>query len=220
MKRIDTGIWYLNELLNGGFKEGYNYEISGYPWDIVKDHIHFLIPNLAIQDRLTILYGQYFEGLDPYRIARYCRIYGIEYGEIRDRVRLAREFKGEDCVEGVKRLERIDGILIIVDPYLHAYMTGKRHLFGAIASQIYRLKRLGKTIIIFNRLLANRKPLGGEFHRHIADYIVSMTYSDGYLHIELIKALDMPNKYITIEYKPGDPPLKKRIQHTILEWIR
>ena len=220
MKRLDIGLWYLNEMLKGGFKEGYNYEISGYPWDIVKDHIHYIIPNLAIQDRLTILYGQYFEGLNPYRIAKYCRIYGIEYSEIKDRVRLARGFKGEDYVDGVKRLERIDGILILVDPYLHAYMTGKKHLFGAIASQIYKLKRLGKTIILFNRLLANRKPLGGEFHRHIADYIVSMIYSDGYLHIELIKALDIPNKSMTIEYEPGYPPLKKKIQHTILEWIR
>jgi len=220
MKKLKTGLWYIDEIFRGGFKEGYTYEISGYPWSIVKDHIHYIIPNLAKHRRLTILYGQYFEGLDPYRIAKYCRIYNIEYSEIKNRIRLARGFKGEDYIDGVKRLEKIDGILILVDPYLHAYMTGNKQLFGGISSEIYKLKRLGKTIIIFNRLLANEKPLGGEFHRHIADYIVSMKYHSGYLNIELIKSLDTPNKNITIEYEPGYPSLKKKIQHTILEWIR
>lgn len=219
MRRLSTGLWYLDDILNGGFKLGYTYEISGYPWDIVKDHIHRIISNLAIQDRITILYGQYFEGIDPYKIVRYCKVYRIEYSRIKDRVRIVRGFKGEDYIDGIKRVENIDGIIILVDPYLHAYMTGRKQLYGVIASEIYKLKRVGKTIVIFNRLLANGKPLGGELHRHIADYITSMTYIDGYLYLELIKTLDTPNKSITIEYKPGYPQLKKKIQHTMLEWI-
>ncbi len=216
--KISTGLWYIDHLLKEGIKTGYTYEIAGYPWDIIKDHIHYIIPNLARYDKITVLYGQYFDGINPYKITLYSRIFNIEYKKIKDKIRVIRGFKGEDYIDGVKRLENIDGILVLIDPYLHAYMTNNKKLFGGIASRIYMLKRIGKTIFIFNRLLSDGKPLGGEFHRHIADYIITMKYHRNKLLVELVKALDTPYRKYLLDYVKGVPQTRKIIQHTILEW--
>ena len=219
MKIFRSGIWYIDKILGGGFREEKIYEICGAPWTIIKEHIHMTLPVVASQEKVTVLYGQYFDGLDPYKIVHYSRLHKMDYSKVKNGIRLVRGFKGEDYVKALKRVARLEDIIFLIDPYLHPYTTRKVNLFGEISSKIYMFKGHRNPVIIFNRLNHNGKPLGGEFHRHIPDEIVSIRRIDGYIQVELIKSRSRPYKSFLVDMKDLYNIGGKAVQHMILEWM-
>jgi len=210
-----SGVWYIDKALDGGFREGSTYEICGEPWTFIKDLLHRVITHVAYTDKLTILYGQYFDGIDPYKIAYYARLSGIRYGDIKRNVRIIRAFKSEDYIAALDKIRRIDTTLILIDPYLHPYTTNKRRLFGEISAKIHLLSRGEKTVIIFNRLNSYGYPMGGHFHRHIPSEIVSLRKMGDYLEVKLLKSNDKPSKTFLVDLRTEDG----LIQHTLLDWM-
>lgn len=210
-----TGVWFLDELF-GGIRPGRTYEVDGSPWSLIKNVMHRVAAHLSMDGRVLILYGQYFDGLDPYLLIRIAREDGLDTGRVKRNIRLARSFKGEDVADNIRRGARLAGYLLLVDPYLHTYMTGRRDLYPRIASEIYRAKMRGRGIIIFNRIRWDGKPLGGSLHRHSLDYIARLVRRDRLIHVELIKSLDTPSKSFAID---AENPWRRRVQHLIDRWI-
>ncbi len=210
-----TGVWFLDEVF-GGIRPGKTYEVDGYPWNLLKEVMHRVVAHLSMEGRVVIIYGQYFDGLDPYLLIRIGREEGLDTGLLKRNIRLARCFKGEDMATNIRRGVKTAGYLVVVDPYLHTYMTERSDLYPMIASELYRAKMRGRGILIFNRIRWDGKPLGGSLHRHSLDYVARLVMMDRLIHVELVKALDRPPISFAVD---ASNPWRRRVQHLLDRWI-
>ncbi len=107
----------LNEVLNGGLRIGFITEFAGSLWSLVKKLLyHILVDIVSSGYRVSIIYHQYFDGLDTYLLNELLYLYNMSVAYFRKGVRVRRSFKPEDYIQSLSRSR--SRILFLVDPFL------------------------------------------------------------------------------------------------------
>ena len=216
MDRILSHIPIIDDLLGGGFRKGFITEIAGSPWSLIKNIMHRILAGISRKYKVTIVYNQDFNGIDPYLLEKYSRLYKIPRTILESNIRIKRSFKPIDYISIFKSIN-YDDIIFLVDPFLN---VNNKSLYSDINSILRSFLNYGSTLIIFNRVGVNGYPYGGHIHLHTVHYIITFKLINrNFVMVKLFKGIDKEPDSLYVDLNSLVGYGKYSIQYSLSRWM-
>jgi len=214
--RILSHIPIIDDLLGGGFRRGYITEIAGSPWSLVKNIMHRILAGISRKYKVIIVYNQDFNGIDPYLLEKYSRLYKVPRVILESNIKIKRSFKPIDYISILKSINSED-IIFLVDPFLN---VNNKSLYSEINSILRKFLNRSSTLIVFNRLGINGYPYGGHIHLHTIHYLITFKLINrNFVMVKLFKGIDIDADSLYVDLSSLIGYGKYSIQYSLSRWM-